>query len=429
MKPLSFMLIAGETSGDLLGAELVRALQESNGIRSLPFPPVFFGAGGPRMAEAGVELALDLTRHSVIGLSDVQKKISQFKRIFDRLVKLALEREPDVILCVDFSGFNRRFARRIKRYVRARRGPFLNWNPKIIQYVSPQVWASRPGRAAQLERDLDLLLCLFPFEKDWYAARAPKLRVEYVGHPMLERFAGGSPGHFGEPASADGPLPGVRRADTGAAGEPPRTPPDKAPSGGPSVAGPPSQILLLPGSRSAELRRHLPVMTAAARRILAVRTGARFRVILPNEELRPLVGNEPTAIPDLAIQIGGLAAALRNADLAITKSGTITLECACFGVPAVVLYKTSWPTYLAGRLMLNVDHLAMPNLLAGEVLYPEFIQHAATPDNIARSALELLNDPERCAAVRSGLAKVVKSLGGTGASRRAARAVLNLVFS
>src|SRR5439155_17952720 len=183
-----FMLIAGEASGDLLAAELVKALKQSPQFHAMPFPPEFFGAGGPRMAEAGVEVAIGLTQHSIIGLPDL-KEYFQFKRIFDRLFQLALEREPELIVCIDFSGFNRRFAYAIKKHVRSRRGPFLNWDPKIVQYVSPQVWASRPSRAHQLERDLDLLLSIFPFEKEWYARRAPQLRVEFVGHPIVDRYA------------------------------------------------------------------------------------------------------------------------------------------------------------------------------------------------------------------------------------------------
>src|SRR6266566_9817816 len=188
MRRLSFMLIAGEASGDLLAAELVKALKQSPEIRAMPFPPEFFGAGGPKMAEAGVELEVNLTQHTVIGLTDALKNYWQFKRIFDQLVHLATEREPDVIICVDFSGFNRRFAGAIRKHVRARRGTFLNWDPKIVQYVSPQVWASRPSRAHQLERDVDLLLSIFPFEREWYATRAPGLRVEFVGHPIVDRY-------------------------------------------------------------------------------------------------------------------------------------------------------------------------------------------------------------------------------------------------
>src|SRR5206468_3305457 len=138
--------------------------------------PRFFGAGGQRMAAAGVELAIEMTSHAVTGLWEVVANYRKFKRIFDQLFQLAVDREPHAIICVDFSGFNRRFATAIKWHVHSRRGTFNNWNPKIIQYVSPQVWASRPGRAYKMPKAYDLLLTIFPFEKDWYASRVPKLK-------------------------------------------------------------------------------------------------------------------------------------------------------------------------------------------------------------------------------------------------------------
>ena len=390
MRRLSFMVIAGEASGDLLAAELVKALKQAPEIRVMPFPPEFFGAGGPRMAEAGVELAVNLTQHTVIGLSDALKKYPQFKRIFDELFQLATDLRPDVIICVDFSGFNRRFAAAIRKHVRARRGTFLNWSPKIVQYVSPQVWASRPGRAHQLERDVDMLLSIFPFEKEWYARRAPRLRVEFVGHPIVDRYAG-------------------RLDDL-------RT---KWASGTPV-------LLLLPGSRDSELKRHLPVMLAVAQRIQ--HEGSVFlRMVLPTERLAALAKPKTAALPRLHVQVGNLAESLSAATVAIASSGTVTVECACFGVPTVAIYKAAWSDYLIARQIVRVKHLAMPNLLAGEEIYPEFIQHQATPDNITRAALELLDHPERRSAMKAKLAEVTKSLGEPGASQRAAEAVLQLL--
>ena len=171
------MLIAGEASGDLLAAELVSAVREQIPFSTLhpPSSPVFFGAGGSRMAAAGVELAFDLTQHSVIGISDVLKNYFKFRRLFNQLLALAIERKPDAVIGVDYGGFNLRFGHAVREYTRE--NPFANWNPKIIQFVSPQVWASRPGRANLLASDYDLLLGIFPFEKDWYAKRVPKLRV------------------------------------------------------------------------------------------------------------------------------------------------------------------------------------------------------------------------------------------------------------
>ena len=384
------MLIAGEASGDLLAAELGKALNQSPEIRAMPFPPEFFGAGGPEMAEAGVDLAVNLTQYTVIGLSDSLKKYWQFKRIFDQLFQLALEREPDVIICVDFSGFNRRFAGAVRKHIRARQGTFFNWNPKIVQYVSPQVWASRPSRAHQLERDVDLLLSIFPFEKEWYARHAPGLRVEFVGHPIVDRYA-------------------CRREELRAG----------------RASGTPA-LLLLPGSRDSELKRHLPVMLAVAKRIQT--QGPVFlRMVLPTDRLAELAKPKTTSLPRLDVRVGNLAESLAEATVAIASTGTVTVECAYFGVPTVAIYKAAWSDYLIARQIVRVKHLAMPNLLAGEEIFPEFIQHKATPDNIARAALELLNHPERRSAVKTRLAQITKSLGEPGASQRAARAILQLL--
>ena len=205
MKPKSFMLIAGEASGDVLAAELVRALrQEFAEAEAIPTPdyqplhaslePRFFGAGGPRMAAEGVDLAFDMTAHSVIGLTEVLKHYLKFRRLFRQLFELALKRQPDAIICVDFSGFNRRFAHAVRQYARAHADWFHDWDPRLIQYVSPQVWASRERRAYQMARDYDLVLSIFPFEQAWYAKRVPQLPVEFVGHPIVDRYARTAPG-------------------------------------------------------------------------------------------------------------------------------------------------------------------------------------------------------------------------------------------
>ena len=402
MRPKTFMLIAGEASGDLLAAELVQALRREFAEAEAPpatdlqplaasLEPRFFGAGGPRMAAAGVDLAFDLTAHSVIGLSDAVRRYFTFRPFFRALFRLALQRQPDAIICVDFSWFNMRFAQSVQQYVRARRDWFHDWAPKVVRYVSPQVWASREGRAWQMERDCDLLLSIFPFEKEWHAKRVPKLLVEFIGHPMAERYAG---------------VKGKRGEGRGRSGAP--------------------TVLLLPGSRPGELRRHVPVLAEAAKRI-AARREVIFRMVLPHESLLEYARPVEKAVPRLELQVGRMDEALRAADVALTKSGTITLECAYFGVPAVVFYKTSLITYLVGRQLVQVKYLAMPNLLAGETVYPEFIQGAATAENLASATLALLEDTARYAEVQAKLAKVVAALGLPGASERAAKAVVRLL--
>ncbi len=386
VKPKIFMLIAGEASGDLLAAELVSALRGN-----LP-DATFFGAGGAKMASAGVELAFDLTQHSVIGISDVLKKYFEFRRLFNQLLALAIEHKPDVVIGVDYGGFNLRFGHAVKEYVRD--NPFSKWNPKIVQFVSPQVWASRPGRADKLARDYDLLLSIFPFEKAWYAQRVPQLRVEFVGHPMIGRFA--SEGLA--PRASDAENLGTRGAR-------------------------PSEILLLPGSRESELQRHLPVMLAALKAIQEKLPAAKAKMVLPNPALVTLAKSLGA---NLEIQIGELPRALAEADVAIASTGTVTMECAFFGVPTVTLYKTSWLTYEIGKRIVTVKSLTMPNLMAGEEVYPEFIQSAATPENISRAALELLQNESRRQKIKSQLEKIIASLGEPGAAGRAADAVESL---
>jgi lipid-A-disaccharide synthase len=417
MKPKTFMLIAGEASGDLLAAELVSALREQSSTLHPPSAPVFFGAGGAKMAAAGVDLAFDMTQHAVIGITDVLKNIFKFRRLFNQLLALAIERQPDVIIGVDYGGFNLRFGQAVKAYIRD--NPFSKWNPKIVQFVSPQVWASRPGRAKKLARDYDLLLSIFPFEKDWYAQRVPQLRVEFVGHPMIGRFAKDdllqprrpSVARSGERDAAQIKI-GNQKSEIENELEPPHVGCYK--------------ILLLPGSRKSELNRHLEPMLDALRLIQAKFPHVRPTMVLPNPALKAFVDKLPALPVNLKIQIGELPWALTEADVAIASTGTVTMECAFFGVPTVTLYKTSWLTYQIARRIVTVKSLTMPNLLAGETVYPEFIQKEATPENISRATLELLQDEARRQKIKIQLGKIIASLGDPGAAKRAAEAILRL---
>jgi len=400
VKPKSFMLIAGEASGDVLAAELVRALrQEFAEAEAIPTPdyqplharlePRFFGAGGPRMAAEGMDLAFDMTEHSVIGLTEVLKHYLKFRRLFNQLFELALQRQPDAIICVDFSGFNRRFAHAVRQYARAHAGWFHDWDPKLIQYVSPQVWASRERRVFQMARDYDLVLSIFPFEQAWYAKRVPQLPIEFVGHPIVDRYA-----------------------------ERPRAKTEERRTQNTS------NLLLLPGSRASELARHLPVMLAAFELIRAKTPDLRARMVLPNANL--LKQAKALGLPaGLEAQIGGLPEALAVTDVAIASTGTVTTECAYFGVPTVALYKISWSTWQIAKRIVKVKYAAMPNLLANEEVFPEFIQSAATSDNITRATVDLLRDAPRRAKVKARLAEIIASLGDPGAPRRAAKVIIS----
>ncbi len=417
MTETNIMVIAGEPSGDALAAELVQALRAEAQFHCHPAKPVlrFFGAGGPKLEATGMELAADLTRHAVIGLWEVIKNYAKFRRVFDDLLDLAEERRPALLVCVDFSGFNRRFARAVRKRAARTKG---KWNPRVVQYVSPQVWASRPGRATKMAEDYDLLLSIFPFEKEWYAKRAPDLKVEFVGHPVLDRYAEWR----GLPEPPPQPVPHEHLT------------------------------LLLPGSRPGELARHLPPMLDAARRIGA-EVDSGFRVVLPSGALLPVFARhcrpfamDKANLPDIAVtslaqarslarqvfrgldvQVGGLPEALRSATIAIASTGTVTMECAFFKVPTVALYKTSWSTYQIGKRIVTVKYLAMPNLLADEAVFPEFVQDAATGKNLAEAALALFQDAQRRRQIQAKLGEVIAGLGSSGANIRAAKAIWRLL--
>lgn len=395
------MLIAGEPSGDLLGAELVHALRQELTDAAIQYTPDsqplhtgleprFFGAGGPRMAAAGVNLAFDLTAHSIIGIPSLKNYLDGRRR-FNQLLQLAIERQPDVVIGIDYNYFNLKFARAIRDYSNRRVGQFHDWRPKLVKYISPQVWASREGRVQNIAHDYDLLLSIFPFEKAWYAKRVPKLRVEFVGHPMVDRFES-----------------------------------FKLKTQNPKVDTSSREILLLPGSRTKELQRHLPVMLGALELIRKSAPDTRACMVLPGEHL--VQQTNALGIPaNVEIQIGNLPEALQRADLALASTGTVTMECAFFGVPTVTLYKTSWATYELGKRIVKVKSLTMPNLLADEEVFPEFIQNAATAENLSRAALELLQNKSRRQSLKTKLAQIVASLGGPGASERAARAIAHLL--
>lgn len=432
------MLVAGEPSGDLLGAELVHALRAAVAARQArarddaqplrtQLPPVFFGAGGPRLAAAGAEVVCDLMPLAAIGPSDALRKLLPLRRAFHELLRAAIARQPDCFIGVDYSNFNRRLVAAIQRHVRARAGSFHNWAPRLVQYVSPQVWASRPGRVVQMERDYDLLVSILPFEPAWYARHAPRLRVEFVGHPIVERHRGG---HGGGTAAAEGneAAPGPAALPDVRTPFPPTVeqagvrelPQPRAAQDNHSV---PPLVALLPGSRAGEIARHWPVVRDAFQLVQARLPEARGVLVLPDETLLAQVRS--LGLPDtVATSIGELPEALAQAAVAIASTGTVTLECALFGVPTVALYRTAWSTYQIARRIIAVRFLAMPNLLAGEAVMPEFIQHAATPANLARATLELLTDPARRAWVKERLKSVIVALGGPGASQRAAAAIL-----
>ena len=384
----TILMIAGEASGDTLGAELIDAIRRQPGGDEIDF----IGAGGPKMEAAALRPEFDLSEHAVVGIWEVLKNYFKFRRLFRHLFELATRREPDAIVLIDYPGFNLRFAKAIRRHNSQGDGAFREWQPKIVCYVSPQLWAWKEGRVHAIARNIDLMLSIFPFEKEWYAERVPAFAVEFVGHPLVDRFP------LAKPDEKSMPLD-------------------------PDLFTEQPTVLLLPGSRRREIDKHLLVMLEAAV-IFSEKIKTRLRMVLPSDEMLALARRHiPTGI-EIDLQVGGLAKALGQASLAIASSGTVTMECAWFRVPTVVLYKTSPLTHALGRALLKVPHLAMPNLLAGEELFPEFIQSAANADNLAEASLRLLRDKAERTRILNGLDQVAAQLGEPGAATRAAQAVL-----
>jgi lipid-A-disaccharide synthase len=371
-RPLTLLLVAGEASGDAHGAELILALrQQQPGIRII-------GVGGPRMAAAGQEQLLDLSVHAVIGLVEVIKHFLKFRGFLKKIADLARRERPDAVVFIDCSGFNLRLAPRLRRELPGAR---------LIYYISPQVWASRAGRVKMMSKTLDLLLAILPFEKDWFAREAPNFNVKWVGHPVLDR---------------------IQKVE------------DAQPN--------PGWIALLPGSRKTEVTAHLPELWAAARIMSRQQKGLKFVLLSPNEELQAfsldLLTREEPANFDFEYNIGYAISHLSRCSLAIVASGTASLECALVGIPQLVVYRVHPLTYAVGRRVVKVKHLSIINVMAGEEIVPEFLQEKLQPEAVAQTALELLNNPTRREVMKQRVAQVVATLGGPGASKRAAEAIL-----
>jgi lipid-A-disaccharide synthase len=365
------LFVAGDLSGDQHAARAAREL------KALAPDTEVLAAGGPALRACADRFLLDLVEQSVVGFWEPLRKVPWFWHALNRVLRPALaEHRPDAVVPTDFFGFNAHVARAAKAS-----------GAKVLYFVSPQVWASRPGRVRTLKACVDRMLLIFPFEKEIYdRAGVP---ATFVGHPLLDTV----------------PAP---------AAEPPRRVEP--------VIG------LLPGSRPGEVRRHLGLFLRAAGLIAARVRGARFVLFaapsLSNDFYDRLLGRDERR-PYLLEVVRDEDYAWRSGlDLALTCSGTATLENALLGVPMAVVYKMSWITYGLARALVRVPYISMANLLAGKELSPELIQAQATPEALAAAAVSLWEDPPRRREVRRELLALRDKLGGPGAARRAAEAIL-----
>ena len=376
------MLVAGEESGDAHAAALVGALRE----RAPAARFEFFGSTGERMREAGVESVVREDDLAITGLAEIARALPRFWAAYRALRRAALERRPDAVVLVDWPDFNLALARTLRR-----RGL------RVVYYISPQLWAWRSYRVRQVRRDVDLLLAILPFEREWYAERGVA-HVEFVGHPLAGSVAAGaSRAEFCARHGLDAARP---------------------------------LVALLPGSRRKEFERIFPVMLDAAARVAERVPAAQFVVALSARrapaEAERVVGAHAAGrslAARLRVAQGEAREALAAADAAAVCSGTATLEAALLATPLVIVYKESafnWNTL--GRL-IEVEHYGLVNLIAGERVAPELMQNDFTGETLARELLALL-EPENNARARSRLREAAARLGEGGASRRAADAVL-----
>lgn len=371
-------IIAGELSGDTHGAGLIRAL------RDLRPQSRFRGLGGPQMREVGgAEIDDWVQTAGVVGLWEVLKMYGWFKQRFEQTVSDILATLPAAVILVDYPGFNLRAAKALRQ--RGYRG-------KIIYYISPQVWAWKKGRVKLMARLLDLVICIFPFEKAFYEASG--LRAEFGGHPMVDRAAA-----LRAPSShSKRPL----QRETGLIG-------------------------FFPGSRRHEVRRLFPLMLQAAQLIRHELPQARFAISAANAalagEMRLLALSAGMAEAAEWIETGTAHALMQRATAGAVASGTATLEAACLGLPYALVYRVNWLTYLAGKAVVRIPRIGIINILAGREVVRELVQHVLTPENLAQELLRLARDGNARAALQADLARIVATLGEPGAYQRAARIV------
>jgi lipid-A-disaccharide synthase len=382
-KKISFMLVCGEPSGDALGAQLMA------GIKQLAKDRVrFSGVGGLAMAREGLQSLYPLDDTAVMGLREVVPAIPAILGRVRQAVDFAIQSKPDAVVVIDSPDFTHRVARAIKK-----RDPSI----RTVDYVAPQVWASRAYRAKAMASYFDLVLALFPFEVAFFEKYG--LRAAFVGHPVIERAAKVTGGR-------------ALRARLGIAVDAPL-------------------LALLPGSRTSEIRFILPVFREAVK-ILATKIPGLVTLLPTVPHVAGKVAAATTDWPTPLHVVEGEAdkyAAFDAADAALAASGTVTAELALAHTPMVVGYKVGGLTYFLSKFLMTVTHITLINILLGREAVPEFLQARATPDNLAAAVEQLFRDDDVCAAQIEAMKEFGRLLGedDEAPSLRAARVLLEFV--
>ena len=368
------VVVAGEASGDMHAAHLVKAIQH------LDSSIIFSGLGGPKMKAAGIHLYEDLTKMAVVGFWEVVKHYKDIKKVFHLILSKIEETNADAVILVDYPGFNLRLARELKKR-----------NIKVIYYISPQVWAWKQKRVHFIKKNVDKMLVLFQFEKDFYARFG--IDVRFVGHPLIDTIK-------------------VHRVK-------------ESFLKGKNLSTDKLTIGILPGSREKEIENLLPIMLEAAKILDQEFPQVQFLIIKAPTIARPSIEqylqNRPLAcrIVDNDVYDG-----INACDLCMVASGTATLETAILQKPMVVVYKTSLLTWIIAKLFVKIANIGLVNVVAGERIVPECVQFQATGQRIAEELKNIFTDELKIADIKTNLKSVKESLGPGGANQRAAEEIL-----
>ncbi|HLF18120.1 MAG TPA: lipid-A-disaccharide synthase [Candidatus Omnitrophota bacterium] len=371
------VVIAGEASGDMHAAHLVDEMKHLN--PSLTFS----GLGGESMKQCGVELYHDMTKLAVIGFVEVLKHYGEIKRIFERAINEIKERKPACVILVDYPGFNLRLAKELKKL-----------SAKVIYYISPQVWAWKKNRVRQIKKNVDKMLVIFQFEKDFYARLG--MDVTFVGHPLMD--------------SMEITVEKDKFLTSHGLEEYRLT------------------VGLLPGSREKEIQRILPLMLGAVRMLQEKYPMLQFLIVkAPTIEATLIQEELQKAKMQIKIIEEDRYNAIHTCDLCLVASGTATLETALLLKPMVVVYKTSFLTWLLAKLFVTIPDIGLVNVVAGKRIVPECIQFQATGKQIAQELENIFKDEVRIARIKSELGELKRSLDVGGASQRAAEEILRFL--
>lgn len=369
------MMIAGEDSGDLHGANLIHELKKQA-------PSLFLcGIGGEKMRKAGLRVLFHSSELSVIGITEVVSKLPTILKALGIAKKVVQNLKPDLLILIDFADFNLRVAKAAKKVC-----------VPVLYYIPPKVWAWRSGRVKKIRERTDQLAVILPFEADFFQQHG--LPATFIGNPLLD--------------NPDAESENLRE-----------------------IEGKQGTIIgLLPGSRKSEIRKMLPILLDTAKMIRARIPDARFLVSLaPSADpvfFETMIQNHPeSAYMELVSK--PVNHVFRQADFLVAASGTVTLEAALAGVPMVIIYKVSDFSYMLGKSLANVTHVGLANLIAGREIIPELLQWKAKPELISETVCNILLDQQKLTTMKNDLLQIREKLGGPGASERTAQLALKMM--